>query len=172
LLIDRLLRSPGSRVVTVTSAAYRYGRLDFRNLNPREGNGYSAFRAYARSKRANFLFAQELQRRLLATETISVAAHPGGAATDLGRRATERRIYRVCLPLFERLSQSADEGARSVLRAATCPDLIGGELIAPGGFLGMRGWPVVKTVEESGMDAVTAKRLWAASEELTGIRFL
>jgi len=64
LLIDRLVACPGSRIVTVTSAAHRYGRLDFNDLMFEEGRGYSAFRAYARSKLANLLFAQELQRRL------------------------------------------------------------------------------------------------------------
>lgn len=170
LLIDCLLASPGARVVTVTSAAHRYGRIDFDNLLFEGGAGYSPFRAYARSKLANLLFAQELQRRLRGTETISVAAHPGGAATGLGCRATERRLYRACLPVFERLSQSAAEGARSVLRAATDPDLVGGEYVAPGGLLGMRGKPAVKTATETA--AAAAERLWEVSEELTGVRFL
>jgi len=172
LLIDRLLASPAPRVVTVTSAAYRFGRLDVRDLALEGRRGYSPFRAYARSKLANVLFAQELQRRLDGTRTISVVAHPGGAATGLGRRATESRFYRALLPIFERLSQSAAEGARSILRAATDPRLAGGELIAPGGFLGMRGQPVVNAVAEKGMDPKTGARLWEASEELTGVRFL
>ena len=172
LLIDRLLGSPGSRVVTVTSAAHRYGRLDLGNLMFEDGQSYAPFRAYARSKRANLLFAQDLQRRLRETATISVAAHPGGAATDLGRRATERRIYRALLPVFERLSQSAAEAARSVLRAATDPTAEGGELFGPGGRLGMRGAPAVLRPGLTEKDETIARRLWSLSEDLTGVRYL
>ena len=171
LLIDRLLATSGSRVVTVTSAAHRFGRLDFDDPMFAGGRGYSAFRAYARSKLANLLFAQELQRRLCETETISVAAQPGGAAPDLGRRATEQPFYRMCLPLFERLSQTPAEGARSVLRAAVDPSLTGGELIAPGGFLGMRGPPTVVRPGRRATHETAARRLWGISEELTDVRF-
>jgi len=171
LLIDRLLGSPASRVVTVTSAAYRYGRLDFENLMSDGAKGYSAFRAYARSKLANLLFTQELQRRLSDSDTISVAAHPGGAATDLGRRATERRVYRVLLPVFERVSQSAAEAARAVLRAATDPNVQGGELFGPGGRFGMRGAPVVVRPGLAGKGEALARQLWQVSEDLTGVRY-
>ena len=172
LLVDRLVGSPGSRVVTVTSAAHRFGRLSFGDTMLEDGRSYRRFRAYARSKRANLLFAQELQQRLPEGETISVAAHPGGAATDLGHRATERRIYRALLPVFERLSQSAAEAARSVLRAATDPNAQGGELFGPGGRLGMRGAPVVVRPGLRGKDEGIARRLWQVSEDLTGVRYL
>jgi len=172
LLIDRLITTPGSRVVTVTSAAQRYGRLDFDDLMFKGGRGYSPFRAYARSKLAALLFAFELQRRLAGPSPIAVAAHPGGAATDLGRRMSDRHLYRVILPLLEWLSQSAAEGARPVLRAATDPDLVGGECVAPGGFLGMRGHPVVVRSGRRTCDWDVARRLWTVSEELTGVQFL
>ena len=172
LLIERLLVSPGSRIVTVTSAAHRYASMDFGNLMFEGGRGYSPFRAYARSKLANLLFAQELQRRLEGTKTISLAAHPGGAATDLGRRASEQWLYRKLLPIFERLSQSAAAGARSVLRAATDPDLLGGEYVAPGGFFGMGGAPMAVQPGKVAHDEAAASRLWTVSEELTDVRFL
>ena len=172
LLIDRLLASPGSRVVTVTSAAHRFGRLDLEDLMFEERRGYSRFRAYARSKLANLLFTYELQRRLEGSGTIAVAAHPGGVATDLGRRATGHRLYRALLPLFEWLSQSPGEGARSVLRAATDPDLAGGELVAPTGILGMWGAPGVLPWDRKRVDGQAAARLWEISEELSGVRFL
>jgi len=170
-LIDRLVATAGSRIVTVTSAAYRYGRLNFANLMFEDGRSYMPFAAYARSKLANLLFAEELQRRIRGTGTISVAAHPGGAATGLGRRAMERRAYRTLLPVLEWLSQSAAEAARSILRAATDPDIRGGELIAPGGCLGMRGAPVVKQRSLESQDRDAAVRLWKESEERTGVSY-
>jgi len=172
LLIDRLLASPGSRVVTVTSAAHRYGRMDFENLMFEGGSGYSPFRAYARSKLANLLFTYELERRLAGTETIAVAAHPGGTATNLGRRMIERPLYRTLLPFFEWLSQSPAKGALPSLRAATDPKAMGGQFYGPGGLLGMRGAPVVVQPSPSATDEAVARRLWKVSEEHTDVRFL
>ena len=171
LVVDRLVATSASCIVTVTSAAYRFGRLDFENLMYTNGVGYTPFGAYARSKLANLLFAEELDRRLQGTEARSVAAHPGGAATNLGRRATERRIYGTLLPIFERLSQSATQAARSVLRAATDPNVRGGELYGPGGRLGMKGPPVLLPPKPIATDEAIARRLWSACEELTGVRY-
>lgn len=173
LLMDRLLATSASRIVTVSSRGHGMGRIDFTNLMYEDGKGYSAMRAYARSKLANLLFAYELQRRLVGADTITiaVAAHPGGAATDLGRRMGDRRFYRAILPLLEWLSQSAAAGARPILRAATDPDVAGGQYYGPSGFLGMRGAPVVVRSHPRSHDLVVARRLWDVSEELTGVRF-
>jgi len=171
LLMDRLLATSASRIVVVSSRGHGMGRIDFANLTFEGGKGYSAARAYARSKLANLLFTYELQRRLVGADTIAVAAHPGGAATDLGRRMRDRRCYRAILPLLEWLSQSAAEGARPILRAATDPDAAGGQYFGPGGLLGMRGAPVVVRSHPRSHDSVVARRLWDVSEELTGVRF-
>jgi len=171
LLIDQLLRTAHSRVVSVTSAACRFGRLDFGNPMSDGAKGYSAFRAYARSKLANLLFTYELDRRLAGLPTIAVAAHPGGAATGLGRRMDERRSYRTLLPLLEWISQSAAAAARPILRAATDPDVRGGEVYGPSGWLGMRGRPVRVQPARHSRDTEAARRLWELSERLTGVRF-
>jgi len=171
LLIDRLVATSASRIVTVGSRGHGMGRIDFANLMYEEGKGYSAMRAYARSKMANLLFTYELQRRLVGTDTIAVAAHPGGAATDLGRRMRDRRCYRAILPLLEWLSQSAAEGARPILRAATDPNVTGGQYYGPDGLLGMRGDPVLVRSHPRSYDRDLARRLWEVSEELTGVRF-
>ena len=85
LVLDLLAAVPGSRVVTVTSPAHRQGRIDFDDLQATRR--YRKADAYAQSKLANLLFAHELQRRLAAggAKTISVAAHPGGARSELNR---------------------------------------------------------------------------------------
>jgi NAD(P)-dependent dehydrogenase (short-subunit alcohol dehydrogenase family) len=172
LLMDRLLSTSASRIVTVSSRGHGMGRIDFANLMYEDGRGYSAARAYARSKLANLLFTYELQRRLVGSGTIGVAAHPGGAATDLGRRMGDRRFYRTILPLLEWLSQSAAEGARPILRAATDPDATNGQYYGPDGLLGMRGDPIVARPHPRSHDRDAARRLWEISEELTGVRYL
>lgn len=170
-LIDRLVATGGARIVAVSSAAHGIGRIDFDDLTYERGRRYSALRAYADSKLAGLLFTYELQRRLTGSSTIAVAAHPGGAATNLGRRMSDRRWYRAVLPVLERLSQSAAEAARPILRAATDPDAVGGEFFGPSGLLGMRGHPIVVKTARRSYDAHEAERLWEISEELTGVQF-
>lgn len=170
-LMRRLSATTASRVVTVSSRGHALGRLDLAGLWYEGGRGYSAIGAYARSKLANLLFTYELQRRLEGTTTVAVAAHPGGAPTGLGRRMSDRRAYRVLLPLMEWLSQSAAEAARPILRAATDPHATGGEYYGPGGFLGMRGDPTIVQSHWRSHDRDVARRLWQVSEDLTGVRF-
>ncbi len=85
LLLPRLLNTPHSRVVTLTSMARSsaHGRINFDDLNGKRS--YGRWTAYGQSKLANLLFAEELQRRLsrAGSTTISVAAHPGFARTEL-----------------------------------------------------------------------------------------
>ena len=83
LLLPLLERTPKARVVTQSSGAHRLGRIDFDDLQSRQH--YGRWRAYGQSKLANLLFAYELQRRLekKKVDVISVACHPGYAATEL-----------------------------------------------------------------------------------------
>ena len=87
-LLPLLCRTPGSRVVVVSSNAHKMGRIAMDDLNF-ERRGYSRWGAYAQSKLANLLFVLELQRRLSAAgaKTLVTAAHPGWTATDLQRTA-------------------------------------------------------------------------------------
>ena len=62
LLLDRLLATPGARVVTVTSMAARGGRIRFDDLQGRRH--YGKWSAYGQSKLANQLFTLELDRRV------------------------------------------------------------------------------------------------------------
>ena len=84
LLLDRVLAAPGSRVVTVSSVGHRFARgIRFDDLQWERD--YSRLGAYGQSKLANLMFTYELQRRLQGTDTIAVAAHPGGSRTELTR---------------------------------------------------------------------------------------
>ena len=85
LLLDRVLAAPGSRVVTVSSIGHRFARRGIRFDDLQWENGYSRVGAYGQAKLANLLFTYELQRRLQGTDTIAVAAHPGGSRTELTR---------------------------------------------------------------------------------------
>ncbi|BBZ26511.1 short-chain dehydrogenase [Mycolicibacterium madagascariense] len=164
LLLDRMLITPGSRVVTVSSMGHRAGRMRFDDLQ--SDTGYNRVRAYGQSKLANLLFTYQLQRRLAGRRTIAVAAHPGGSSSELSRH-----LPRVVQAAFRPLEQDTEMGALPTLRAATDPTVTGGQYLGPGGFAEMRGYP--RVVESSGRshDIADQQRLWAVSAELTGISF-
>jgi NAD(P)-dependent dehydrogenase (short-subunit alcohol dehydrogenase family) len=167
LLLDRLLPVPGSRVVTVSSVGHRIrAAIHFDDLQWE--HSYSRVGAYGQSKLANLLFTYELQRRLASHgTTIAAAAHPGGSNTELMRNMPPllRGGVAVVAPLF----QGADMGALPTLRAATDPAVLGGQYYGPDGFGQQRGYPKVVASSDQSHDAALQRRLWAVSEELTGV---
>lgn len=175
LLLDRLLATPGSRVVTVSSNAHRRGTPLFDRLS--SGDLYDPGAAYDRSKLANLLFTFELQRRLdrAGAATIAVAAHPGNARTELWR--TSSRLERALLgrrlhAVTGWLAQSAAAGALPTLRAATDETARGGNYYGPGGAFGYTGDPVPVEASRQAHDRAAQRRLWELSEALSGITYL
>jgi NAD(P)-dependent dehydrogenase (short-subunit alcohol dehydrogenase family) len=177
LLLDALLPVPGSRVVTLSSVGHRIrAAIHFDDLQWERS--YSRVGAYGQSKLANLMFTYELQRRLAVVGThageeagtIAVAAHPGAANTELARNlpAALGWLTPVIMPL---ISQSAEMGALPTLRAATDPDVRGGQYYGPDGFRETRGAPKVVESSAASHDTETQRRLWKASEELTGVTF-
>ena len=168
LLLDRLLPVAGSRVVTVSSIGHRIrAAIHFDDLQ--WDRRYSRVGAYGQSKLANLLFTYELQRRLAPHgTTIAVAAHPGGSNTELMRNLP-RPITAASALLVEPLMQGADLGALPTLRAATDPGALGGQYFGPDGFQEIRGYPKVVASSGQSHDVELQRRLWAVSEELTGV---
>ncbi|MHB1166689.1 MAG: oxidoreductase [Candidatus Nanopelagicales bacterium] len=175
LLLTGLAARRGSRVVTVSSMAHRSGRIDFDDLMG--ARRYRAWSAYAQSKLANLLFAAELQRRLDAAglPVVSVSAHPGHAATNLqvaGPRMRTRPWQERLMTVGNRvLGQPAAIGALPVLFAATAPGLAGDSYVGPDGVMEMRGHPRLVGRSGAARSTLDARRLWQASEDLTGVRF-
>jgi NAD(P)-dependent dehydrogenase (short-subunit alcohol dehydrogenase family) len=175
LLLDRLVAVPGARVVTVSSLVARVGRIRFDDL---EGSRrYGAWSAYGQSKLANQLFTLELDRRATwhGCDLVSVASHPGYAATNLQSVAPQmsgsdlmERMTRLGNLL---LAQSAAAGALPSLYAATSPQVRGGSFFGPDRLFGARGHPTVTPFTRGARDPDTARRLWEVSEGLTGVRF-
>jgi NAD(P)-dependent dehydrogenase (short-subunit alcohol dehydrogenase family) len=172
LLLDSLLVVRDSRVVTVSSLGHRLrAAIHFDDLQWE--HGYDRIAAYGQSKLANLLFTYELQRRLAAradAKTIAVAAHPGGSNTELARNlpGVFRPVKAVLGPL---LFQSPAMGALPTLRAATDPAVQGGQYYGPAGFLEQRGRPKLVKSSAQSHDEELQRRLWAVSEELTGVSF-
>ena len=145
VLLPALLQRPGARVVTVTSMAHRQTRIDFDDLQ--QERSYGPGTAYAQSKLANLLFALKLDRRIraLGVELISVAAHPGLAATNLHTTGPKLGgsgfLTRAKLSCLRLIGQSAARRALPSLFAATAPEVVGGSLYGPDGPGQVRGHP-------------------------------
>jgi NAD(P)-dependent dehydrogenase (short-subunit alcohol dehydrogenase family) len=167
LLLDRLLPVEGSRVVTVSSIGHRL-RADIHFDDLQWGRSYSRVGAYGQSKLANLLFTYELQRRLASRgTTIAAAAHPGGSRTELTRNLPP--LIARASSLIEPLFQGADMGALPTLRAATDPGVLGGQYFGPDGFGQQQGYPKLVASSDKSHDVDVQRRLWAVSEELTGV---
>jgi NAD(P)-dependent dehydrogenase (short-subunit alcohol dehydrogenase family) len=172
LLLPALLRTPGSRVVTVTSTAHHMGRpVD--QANPHLEGRYGPWRAYGQAKLANFHFGLGLQRELerAGARTASLIAHPGLSNTDLqavsvagsGGGASQRFFHMMT----QRTGMSPDNGALPQLRAATDPAAKGGEFYGP--LFVNSGAPVRKPIlRRLGLDRAIAQ-LWEVSERETGV---
>lgn len=171
LLLPRMMRVKGSRVVTVSSMAHRImATIHFDDLQWE--HGYNRISAYGQSKLANLMFTYELQRRLAAKRrsTIAVAAHPGTANTELNRHLPPllRPADRLLMPL---VVQSAAMGALPTLRAATDPEVTGGQYYGPSGIGEQRGYPKLVDASKQAHEVELQQRLWTVSQELTGITF-
>lgn len=175
-LLETLLASDSPRVVTVSSVAHRQGKMDFDDLNWERS--YSRWPAYGRSKLANLLFTAELSRRAAEadSELIAASSHPGYASTGLQTAGPGMGpLGLIAKPAFKIanvfLAQSDEKGALPSLYAATAPDVANGEYFGPDGIAEARGNP--HRVGRSGRasNSADARRLWEASEELTGVSF-
>ena len=166
LLLDLIVKTPGSRIVNVSSGAHKLGGLNFEDLNW-ENRPYRKAKAYVDSKIANIYFTYELQKKLrdAGYETLVTAAHPGWTATELQRHAGLLRF------LNNFLAQGIEMGALPTLYAAVGPDAEAGDYFGPSGLGEMRGYP--KKVESNGLshDEKISAKLWRVSEELTEIKY-
>jgi NAD(P)-dependent dehydrogenase (short-subunit alcohol dehydrogenase family) len=170
-LTNLLLPVITQRVVTVSSGVHRAGRIGFDDLNW-EHRRYRRWAAYGQSKLANLLFTSELQRRLTqaGSPVLATAAHPGYAATNLQGRSGSGWLDVSMVQFGNRfLAQSAAAGALPTLYAAV-GDVPGAGFAGPGGLTG-RGAPKLGGRSAAASDEAVARRLWTASEELTGVTF-
>ncbi|XP_071763070.1 retinol dehydrogenase 14b [Centroberyx gerrardi] len=161
LLLGLLKTSAPSRIVVVSSKLYKYGHINFDDLNSE--NSYNKASCYSQSKLANLLFTLELARRLEGTGVTVNALTPGIVRTRLGRHV---HIPLLAKPLFYLASlaffKSPLEGAQTPLYLACSPEVEG-----------QSGKCFANCEEEELMakatDEQAAKRLWDLSERMVGL---
>ena len=161
LLLDLLERSAPSRVVTVSSTAFRRGRIDFDDLQA--ARSFSGIRAYSQSKLANVLFTNELARRLQGTRVTANCVHPGVVrGTGLGHGERFPLPIRVIWALVRPVMKSPEQGARTSVYAASSPDLEG---VSGRFFANSRPARTSAAAD----DRALAERLWTVSAQLVGL---
>ena len=173
LLLPLLVNAGDARVVTVSSIAARSGAIDFADLQAT--NGYRPMPVYAQSKLACLMFGLELQRRSQAEgwDITRFPVHHGVSRTGLlyntpGGPSGLRRTLRGLLGF---LFQPVPQGALPTLFAATAPRAEGGVYYGPDGMAELNGFPARARVPAPATDEAACRRLWDASERLTGVRF-
>ena len=153
-----LLAAAPARVVNTASAAHKGYTLDFDDLQ--SAKGYTAMRAYGRSKLCNILFTRELARRWKAKGITANCLHPGFVATRFGDASggVLSRVVRIA----KTFAISPEKGAQTIVHLASSPDVanISGEY-----FYQCR--PAVPT--EGGRDDAAAGRLWKESSKIAAI---
>ena len=167
-----------SRVINLSSAGHRFGDVRWDDPNFERGD-YDPWAAYGQSKTANVLFSLALDARLGEAGLRSVAVHPGGIHTDLGRHMTPELLAEI----QSRIEQSnpsgfswktIPQGAATTVWAATTS-----EFDAAGGVY-CEDCGVAEVIESNdappgsgsggvlayAVDPRRAERLWTLSAEL------
>ena len=185
-LLTRLLlpsMAPHARIVTVGSEAHRRGSLELEREGELEGEKNSGgggavpagrrrlrggrgahwYRQYARSKLANALMTAELNRRLEARGSTVTAccASPGRVATNIFHS-----LGGVLGPVLRSLAslafQTPQQGASTVVQAATAPELQGRRVL----YMHAGG---EQAAAPAALDPALARGLWEVSVRETGM---
>ena len=166
-LMDLLAKQKDGRVITVSSGAQYFGRINWNDLQGEKR--YNRWASYSQSKLANVMFAIELDLRLKRANIPikSLSAHPGLARTNLQPKSVlandswqEEVMYKLMGPFF----QSASMGSLPQLFAATDSKAQGGEQYGP--RFNFRGCPKLCKIAPLALNADLRNRLWKTSENL------
>lgn len=161
LLLDVIKQNSPARIVSVSSKAHSFGKIEFNNLQSEKK--FSKLGSYANSKLMNVLFTYELARRLKDTNVTANCLNPGAVASDFGKDLSG------LFSLFVKLGRktffiSPKKGAETSIYLATSPEIEG----VTGKYFDEK--KAVPSLEISS-DESLQKRLWKISEEIVGQKF-
>lgn len=174
-LLPLLKKTPGARVVSVSSQAHRMGKMNWDDLMSERR--YEKWTAYGQSKLANLLFTFELGRRLkkAGDGIVVTAAHPGYSATNLQHKGPEMegsKLQGMFMSMGNGIfAQTASMGALPTLRAALDPAALSGDYFGPGGIFEIAGYPVKVGTSARARDEASGKQLWERSVALTHVDY-
>jgi NAD(P)-dependent dehydrogenase (short-subunit alcohol dehydrogenase family) len=157
-LLPLMARTPGSRIVSVTSGGMYTQPVRLDDLQY-EREPWSGSRAYARAKRIQVALMREWNRRLTraGVDVTANAMHPGWADTP-GLAEALPSFHRRMRPLL----RTPAEGADTIVWLATRPAAAGGRL-----YLDRRPRPFDR-IPATRLTAADRRRLWDAILQLSG----
>jgi len=164
LLMDLLKKSGRSRVVTLSSAVHRIGKINWDDMMF-EKSYYNQWISYAQSKLALVLFTKELQRKFDEenVEVKAVVLHPGVVKTEIYRHIVNiwivKIIYALLTPIFWYFFRTPKEGAQTSLLCA----LEDFDKLEGGSFYENCK---VKKPSKAAQNMENARKLWEVSEKL------
>ncbi|XP_048413130.1 dehydrogenase/reductase SDR family member 13-like isoform X2 [Stegostoma tigrinum] len=162
LLLDRLKQNAPSRIVTVASMMYRFGKIDFSNLNPPGNSVIQQIQNYSCSKLCNILFMRELANHLEGTKVTCYSVHPGMVNTEVFRYMTFlQKIF--FLPFAALFFQTPSAGAQTSIYCAVQEGIekFSGRYLAD---------CKVQEVLPHARDDAVARKLWEISERMVGLQ--
>ncbi len=118
LLLERIRASAPARIVNLSSAMVRAGRIDFEDLQLTRG--WSSLKGYARAKLALNGTTVALARRLENTGVTVNALNPGFVRTALLRDF--RGAMRIWQVIMSRAASPPEVGAERIVRVAVSPE--------------------------------------------------
>ena len=154
-LMDRLIEDQ-TRVVNVSSAAHRMGKIDFEDLQW-ESTKYNAMKAYGNGKLCNIYFTQELHRRFGDKGVTSFACHPGVVKTNFAGDVSG--FFKVLLAAAKPFMITPEKGALTQLHLATSDSV----LKYSGRYYEKQK---LASVAPQALDQEAAAQLWEISEQL------
>jgi NAD(P)-dependent dehydrogenase (short-subunit alcohol dehydrogenase family) len=159
LLLERLELSAPSRVITVSSEAQRWGKMDFEDMQSRRK--YRGFPVYGMTKLANIMFSYELAERLNGTGVTATCLHPGSVGTNFGQN--NRGPMALFFRTFKPFMRSAEQGADTLVWLASSPEVdeVSGKYFSDRKEI---------EAQKVAYDRAARRRLWEISEELTGLK--
>jgi len=159
LLLDRMQESGAGRIVTTSSEAQRWGRIDFDDLQSKRK--YGGMSVYGMTKLANVMFTRELAARLEGTGVTANCFHPGAVNTNFGQNnnGPMTLLFRVFKPFM----RSSEQGADTLIWLASVPEVEG----VSGKYFSDRK---ETSAPKIAYDPIALRKLWEISADLTGLK--
>lgn len=165
LLLPKLKASAPSRIINVSSIAYRAGVVDFQNLNLEKETDetFSFMKLYSNTKLCNVYMTVELERQLKGTGVTVNCLHPGAVDTNILNGLEKPWVKYLYKPVFRFVSKTSWEGAQTSIYLAVSPEVndVSGRY-----FSDCSEQKLTKVAR----DPEIARKLWEVSERLVKLQ--
>ena len=159
LLLEKLKESAPSRIVTVSSEAQRWGKVNFDDLQSKRR--YGGMSVYGMSKLANAMFTRSLASRLSGTSVTANCMHPGAVNTNLGQ--SNKSPLKLLAWALKPFMRSPEQGADTLIWLSSVREVEG---ISGKYFSNRKEISPSKPAD----DPTALERLWDESANLTNLQ--